>query len=129
MTEDGDIPVATDPSPAGDRSLAEDLRALAGSGRRFARAELDYQKARVSYAASGARTVALLVALAAALGFFALMALVMGLLLALTPLLTAWGATAIVCGGLAMIAFVLVRLAVARWTRMSVTLSDEGDDA
>lgn len=113
-----------DESSAGDRSLAEDLHALAGDGRAFLQAELAYQKTRASYAAGSIRTIAILAVLAGALAFFSLMALVFGLLLALTPLLTAWGATAVVVGSLATFAFLALKLAATRWTKMLAMLSD-----
>ncbi|HEY0958468.1 MAG TPA: phage holin family protein [Novosphingobium sp.] len=114
-----------DESSAGDRSLAEDLHALAGDGRTFLQAELAYQKARVFFAVGRIRTIAILAVLAGALALFSLMALVFGLLLALTPLLTAWGATAVVVGSLAISAFLALKLAATRWTKMLAILSDE----
>jgi hypothetical protein len=59
--------------------------------------------------------------------FFALMALTVGLLIALTPLVTAWGATAIVFGGLLVVAACCALLATGRWRRMTAMLSDEGE--
>lgn len=113
---------------ASERSLAEDLRALAGDGQAFLKSELTYQKARISYATSGVRGIALYGLLALALVFFALMALTVGLLLALTPLLTAWGATAaVVICLLAVAAFASWR-AFSKWQRVMLMLSDRGTE-
>lgn len=56
---------------------------------------------------------------------FGLGALVVGLLLALTPLVTAWGATAIVAGGLFAFALILVLIAKSRWTRTLAAVTDD----
>src|SRR5690606_10872014 len=77
---------ASDPA---DRSLADDLRRLSEDARALARAELAYQKSRAAFAGQEAKRIALLGLLAGVLTFFALMALTLGLVLALTPLLTA----------------------------------------
>ena len=89
---------ASEPSRAGqlddarERSLAEDLRQLIDDGRALAEAELAYRKSCAALAGKGAKGIAIFGALAAALVFFALMALTVGLVIALTPLLTALGA-------------------------------------
>ena len=56
---------------------------------------------------------------------FGLGALVVGLLMALAPIVTAWGATAIVAGGLFLIALILVLLAKSRWTKTLAAISDD----
>jgi hypothetical protein len=113
---------ASDPA---DRSLADDLRRLSEDARALARAELAYQKSRAAFAGQEAKRIALLGLLAGVLTFFALMALTLGLVLALTPLLTAWGATAAVVGGLLVIAALCALVAFGRWRRMMAALSDE----
>jgi len=57
-------------------------------------------------------------ALAAALGVLALIGLTVGLIIALTPLLTAWGASARVVGLLAIGAWLAMRAAGKRWARL-----------
>jgi hypothetical protein len=109
-----------------DRSLADDLRQLAEDGKVLARAEAAYQKARAAYLGEQARGIAIRGALAAALVLFALMALALGLVLGLAPMLTIWGATAVVVGGFLLVAFVLAGSASAKWRRMVRMLgSDE----
>ncbi len=91
------------PSPP----VTEDLAALVQDGRNFVEAEVAFQKTRLAFAANRSKSAVL--AGLFALGFIhlALIALVVGLLIALTPLVTAWGATAIVVGLLLLGAAVL----------------------
>ncbi len=99
-------------------SLGDDLRQLIDDGRTLAEAELAWQKSRASFAGKQAGGIAALGALGAVLAVFALVALTVGLLLALTPLLTAWGATAAVAGGLLLAGLICGTLAVMRARRM-----------
>lgn len=117
------------PGEAGDRSLMDDVRQLADDARALATAEAAYQKARAAFVGQETKTIALAVILAAAFGFFALMALTVGLLLGLTPLITAWGATAVVVGLLVVAALASVSLASRRWSAMRATLAEPEDAA
>ena len=65
---------------------------------------MDYQRKRLNYGLARSKGIVGLVLLGLALLFFALMALVVGLLLALTPMLTAWGALGAVFGGIVLAA-------------------------
>ena len=91
--------------PGGIAGLVADVRALAADAKNLAEAELAYQTSRARVAGAAARNMAIYGVAAFVLAFFALGALTVGLLLALTPLVTAWGATAIVVGVLALAAF------------------------
>jgi hypothetical protein len=75
-----------------EEPLTEQVRGLIADGQTLIETELAFQKQRAAYGLGQAKTIALLLLLALALGFFALMALIVGLLLALAPLLGAWGA-------------------------------------
>ena len=110
-----------------DRSLAEDLRQLVDDGRALAEAEYAYQKSRAVFAGQGVKGIAIFGALAAALVFFALMALTVGLVIALTPVLTAWGAAGAAFAGLLLTAFICARIAQWRLRRMTRALA-EGPD-
>lgn len=110
---------------ADDRSLLDDVRQLADDARAVARAEVAYQKSRAAFAGQEARSIALFGVLAAVLAFFALMALTLGLVIALTPLITAWGATAAVAGGLLVIAMLCGFSAARRWQRMRAALTGD----
>ena len=112
---------------ARERSLHDDLTALASEARALAEAELAYHKARAAYAGQEAPRIALLGLFAAVVAFFALMALVLGTVLALSPVIGAWGATAAVTGGLLVGALLLAWLAVLRLRGLSRTLGDGGE--
>lgn len=107
--------------------LVDDLRQLAANGRTLLEAELAYQKSRAAVAGKAARSVAGWGALALALVFFALMALVMGLVLALTQLLGPWGAMAAVVIGLLVAAALAARVAARRWKRTAAQLAEPGE--
>lgn len=96
-------------SPEQKPGLSDELLALIADGQTYAEAELAFQKSRLSYSAQQGKSAAL--ALLAALAFLhlALIALVVGSVIALTPYLTAWGATALVVGVL-LLATVIVLL-------------------
>jgi uncharacterized membrane protein YqjE len=112
-----------------DGSLFADVRALLEDGQTLVEAELAYQSARVAYAWNRAKGVVLLLILALFFAFFTLVALVVGLLLALIPLLTAWGAMAAVSLALALLAGGCFLAAVARFRKARARLLDDGGAA
>ena len=121
----------TEPSASGahERSLVDDVKLLFEDGRTLVEAELAYQKSRAAAAGSGIKGVAGWTALALALVFCALLAVVTGLLLGLAGLIGIWLATLavvltlLVCAG-------LCALAVSRrWQRMSAQLSATDETA
>lgn len=128
--DDETPPLVKEPaSDAAERSLVEDVRQLVEDGRTLLEAELAYQKSRAAVAGASAGGIAGWGALALALVFFALMALVVGLLIALAPLVGGWGATAIVVLGLIAAAAISGAVAARRWRRMRSLLADKGDGA
>lgn len=114
---------------ATDRSLVEDVRQLVTDGRTLLEAELTYQKSRAALAGKSAGGIAGWGALALALVFFALMALVLGLLLALAPLIGGWGAMAAVTLGLLLAAAISGLVARRRWQKVARLLSDTSEPA
>ena len=127
--DDAASPLIESPiSDAATRSLVEDIKDLASDGRTLLEAELAYQKSRAVVAGAGAKGVAGWAAFALALAFFALMALVMGVLLGLSEAIGAWAATGIVFAGLLLAAGLSGLAASRRWKRMSAALSDSGED-
>ena len=80
--------------------------------------ELVYQKTRAAFVADRAKGAVVYGAIAAALAVLALIGLTVGLIIALAPLLTAWGSSAVVVGALLLGAFVFVRLASKRWSSL-----------
>ncbi|PLK25969.1 phage holin family protein [Novosphingobium sp. TH158] len=111
-------------APSDDPLLIDEIRQLGDDARAYATAELAYQKARAAVAAKGVRDVAIFGLAGFVIAVFGLGALVVGLLIALAPLVTAWGATAIVAGGLFAIALVCVVMAKSRWARMKALVAD-----
>lgn len=101
-----------------NRAVQDDLRSLAREARALAEAEIAFQKSRAAYAGSEAKNIALLGVAAAVFLFFAVMALVVGLVLALAPLLTPWGSMAVVTLGLLLVTALCVSSAARRWKRM-----------
>lgn len=110
-----------DSSDIDEPSLEEDFHGLFTSTRAAFESEIEYQKARACMALRLVLRIAGLTALALALVFFLLMALVMGSLLGLATLVGPWGAMGIVAGLLALITFwsvVKVKRAVGRLTAL-----------
>jgi hypothetical protein len=109
---------------AAERSLVDDVRQLANDGRTLLEAELAYQKSRALVAGQAAKGVAGWGALALAMVFFALMALVLGLVLVLAEAIGALWATLAAFLGLLGIAALCGWIAMRRWQRASAQLSD-----
>jgi Putative Actinobacterial Holin-X, holin superfamily III len=121
-------PLTTETADAPEASgLIDDLRQLATDGRTLLEAELAYQKSRAAVAGKAVGSIAGWGALALALVFFALMALVMGLILALTPLLGGWGAMVAAVLGLLVAAALAGGVAAQRWKRTAAQLADKGE--
>lgn len=106
-------------------SLTQDLRQLAEEAKTLAQAELAFQKSRAAYAGSESKSISLLLLLAAVLVFFALMALVVGLVIALGTVIGAWGAMIVVTLALLLIAGACALSAKSRLSRMMAILSDK----
>lgn len=97
-----------------DLSLLSDVEALVEGGKTYAEAELAFQKTRLLYASGKAKSAAAFTGIAAVFVVMAIVALVLGAVLALTPMLGPLGATAAVFAVLLLAAAVLVQLARAR---------------
>ena len=114
------MPEPSDDAPpvAGDadvRSLGDDVRALIDDGKTYLEAELQFQKTRAAFVADRARSTVVFGAIAALLGLLALVGLTVGAIIALTPLLTAWGASALVVALLLAATALAARAAARRW--------------
>lgn len=101
-----------------DLSLMRDLRLLADEAKTLAQAELAFQKSRAAYVGAETRTIALLAIVAVVLVFFAVMAFVVGIVIALGPVLGLWGAMATVTGVLLAAAVLGALNARSRLRRM-----------
>jgi hypothetical protein len=104
------------------------VRALIGQlgadARAFARAEAAYVRAELGARASLLVPALIMIAVAGVLGLCALIALVLGLLLALAPYAGMLGATALISALAILVAFILYRLSAARF-RSAFQKSDE----
>lgn len=128
MDNEDDEPAVAADEAARHRPLDDDLRALIGSGLALARAEANLQTARLGYAAGKLKWIGLLGLFAVLLAFFALVALTVGLVIALTPSLGAIGAMFCVFGGLAVGALICAAIAAGQWRRMVKMLSNRKAD-
>ncbi|MBV1917903.1 MAG: phage holin family protein [Sphingomonadaceae bacterium] len=122
-------PAGAFPSGATDDvSLKDDMRLLVANARAVVEAEFAYQRARAAFAGSKAKSIAVLGIVAATFTFFAVMAAVVGAVIALGPLLTPWGAVAAVSGGLLLIVLICLMLVVFHVRQMKAVLSEKDDD-
>lgn len=113
-----------------ERSLYDDVEALFTDARTYFDAELTYQKSRAGFVANRLKTVVACAAVAAFLAVLALIGLTVGLIIALAPLITAWGATAVVVLGILLVAYLLVRRAGKAWRDLTEVMNDtSGEDA
>lgn len=118
------------PAPSGS-SLVDDLTALAEDGKTLFEAEIGFQRTRLAFAANRSKSAIMAGLMAVGFLHLALIALVVGAVIALTPYLTAFGATAVVVGALLLGA--LAFLSRARGSARDIgeafdKSSDETDD-
>lgn len=119
-------------APNGDEqhnlSLAHELRQLAEEAKVLAQAELAFQKSRAAFVGAEARTIVVLLLVAAVIVFFAVMAFVVGTVIALGSLLGAWGAMLAVTLGLLAIAIASALSARRRLSRMMTIIGGSEKD-
>ena len=130
--DDGGAPeLVEEQARAGDdaehelRSLRDDVEALIEDGKTYLEAELVYQKTRAAFVADRAKGAVIFGAIAVLIGFLALVGLTVGLIIALAPWLTAWGASAVVVGLLLVAALLAMRAASARWSRLMQAIESD----
>lgn len=115
----GELPEQLDPPASHERSLTDDLVALLDDGKTYVEAEAQYQKTRAAFALDKGKAGALYGVVAFALLHLALVALVVGSVIALIPVLGAWGATALVVGLLALAGIGFALAARGRFRRLA----------
>jgi len=116
-----------DSKPEQEPPLIDELKQLGDEARAYAEAEFAFQKTRAIALGDTVRKIAVLGLWAFVIAVFALVALVAGLLMALSGLVGPWWATAIVAGGLVAIALSAVLMARANWRRMKQRLFIDGE--
>ncbi|MDF1834789.1 MAG: phage holin family protein [Alteraurantiacibacter sp. bin_em_oilr2.035] len=117
-----------DADRAAKRSLFDDFEALFDDARTYVDAELSYQKSRAGFVADRLKKAVAFGLVGAYFGVLATVALAVGLIIALTPLITAWGATALVVIALLLIAFLLIRRARQAWNELSGAMNSTEDE-
>ena len=112
-------PEQLDPPAAKSRSLTDDLVALVEDGKTYVEAEVQFQKTRAAFALDRGRSGAIYAVVALALLWLALVALVVGLVIALTPEIGPWAATAVVVVVLVAGGAFFARRAQKRFARLA----------
>ncbi|PLK22518.1 phage holin family protein [Porphyrobacter sp. TH134] len=113
---------------SGFTDLRDDISVLIEDARTYAEAEIAFQKTRASLAGTLAGRALVLLVLALVLLHIALIALAVGAVIALAPLVTIWGAIAIVVGVLLIGVAALVGSAVGEGKVLGALFAP-GDDA
>ncbi|AEG48244.1 hypothetical protein Sphch_0549 [Sphingobium chlorophenolicum L-1] len=101
-----------------DESVRGTFTRLYADGRAYAEAEVARQKLRAAIVGAGVRDAAILAVVAAMLVFAAIVAGLVGAVLALAPLLGTGWATGAVFGGTLIVALLLLLIAKGRIDRM-----------
>ena len=127
--EDLEVPLPGEAAaaPNGERrSLLDDVEALIDDARTYLDAELSYQKTRAAFVTDRVKKAIAYAAVAAVVALLAAIGLTVGLIIALTPLLTGWGATALVVGVMLLATVLLLRRAARNWNgAMGAVRSDD----
>ncbi len=114
---------------AADESVIEELSALIDNGRTYAAAELKFQKTRAALAGRSIGIAAACVVVAIILLHIAFLALAVGLVMALDPLVGIWGAIGIVFGGLLLVTGLLGWIALKNAQKLGHLFSSADEDA
>ena len=113
-----DLSSADDIAPEAP-SLTDDVIALLDDGRNLVEAEIQFQKTRAAFAVDRGKSGALYGVAAFALLHLALVALVVGAVIGLTPVIGALAATALVVGMLVCFGVILALAAKRRFARLA----------
>ncbi|ANU07930.1 phage holin family protein [Paraurantiacibacter namhicola] len=116
------------PDDYADRSLFEDVEALFIDGKTYLGAEIAFQKSRAAYAAQCTKRGVAYGVIGAVVAFLALIGLTVGLILGLSPLITAWGATAVVVGLWLIVALIAFRAAAKNFGALGEAFSDDAGE-
>jgi len=114
----------TRPDKQGETSVRALIGQLGQDARAFAKAEADYLRAELGARASLLIPALIMMIVAGVLGLGALIALLLGLMLALAPPLGILGGTLLVTSLAVLIAFILYRLSITRF-RAAFQAKDE----
>lgn len=122
--QDGDEEPGAD-EPRSGFSLTDDLVAFLDDGKTYLEAEKAFQKSRAIYVAHKGKRGIILGVIAFAMIHTALIGLVVGTVIALSPILTIWGAMALVSGVLIAAGVILGRKALAHFKAAGDSFADD----
>lgn len=133
IPETAPAPGASDAPPAQQTEaekpgLVEQLHGLYLDGRELVDAEISFQKARVGAAGRQVRAMAAFAVVGLVLISCALIALVVGTMIALIPLLGAWGAMGATVVGALVLAVLCLWLAVRRISKIGALFSSDEEE-
>ncbi len=97
---------AVEDAPLSSAAIKEELATLVEDGKTYAEAELAFQKTRLSFAADRGKSVVILAIFALGFVHLMLIALVVGAIFALAPMVGGWTATGIVVGVLLLLTII-----------------------
>lgn len=109
--------------------MVAQLRGLYADGRELVDAEIDFQKARVSAAGRQVRSMAVLAFIGLVLVSCAQIALVVGTMIALIPVLGAWAAMGVTVLGTLVIAVICFWLAAGRIGKVTALFASDDKPA
>ncbi len=121
-------PDADQDDPASsDESITDELAALLDDGRTYAEAEIAFQKTRAKLAGVSVGKAIAFALIALITLHISVLALAVGMVIALEPIVTIWGAIAIVVGVLVALTLWLALMAKRQGSKLSVLFgSSEG---
>ena len=119
-----DDPSSTDDVASDGRSLTDDIVALLDDGRTLVEAEVQFQKTRAAFAFDRGKAGAAYGIVAAALIHLALVALVVGAVIGLTPMIGAWLATFVVVGALVVVGAFFAFAAKRKFARLAAVYAE-----
>lgn len=118
---------AAPPGAGPERTLSDEIVSLIEDGQNYFEAEIQFQKTRVSFAADRGKKGLVFVFGALAFLHLALIALVVGLVIALAPLAGVWGALGIVVGLLFFGVALMGWLAKRHFTAIAGAFKQDGE--
>ena len=121
------LPDDYEAEPDFEDSLVEELATLIDGGRTYAEAELAFQRTRAKLTGRLIGVSLALVVVALILLHIAFLALAVGLVIALEPMLTIWGAVGLVFGGLLLLVALLGWMALKRAQKLGRLFSAPDD--
>ncbi|MEL7197036.1 MAG: phage holin family protein [Pseudomonadota bacterium] len=124
---EGDEEDSEAPPPLFDDSISGEIATLIDDGRNYAQAEIAFQKIRAKLAGKHIAIALACAIVAIVLLHIAFLALAVGLVIALAPLVTIWGAIGIVVGALIVLVIVLGLFAKSNGQRLASLFASDSE--